>query len=86
MNSLTTFSADRSKLSLPAIPLRSPQQVIDRVAKQNDTGLFQAFSNFISSYAADDPPEPSQDELDSTLSTVDCINQCQMEDIFANIS
>lgn len=86
VNSLISFSADRSKLSLPAIPLRSPQQVIDRAAKQNDTGLFQAFSNFISSYAADDPPEPSQEELDSTLSTVDCINQCQMDDIFANIS
>lgn len=86
MNSLITFSNDRSKLSLSPIPLRTPQQVIDRAAKQNDTGLFSAFSNFISSYAADDPPEPSQEELDSTLSTVDCINQCQMDDIFTNIS
>lgn len=60
--------------------------MIDRANKQNDTGLFSAFSNFISSYAADDPPEPSQEELDSTLSTVDCINQCQMGDIFANVS
>lgn len=60
--------------------------MIDRAAKQNDIGLFAAFSNLISSYAADDPPEPSQEELDSTLSTVDCINQCQMEDIFANIA
>ncbi|KAF3767493.1 Sec7-domain-containing protein [Cryphonectria parasitica EP155] len=86
VNSLITFSSDRSKLALSNIPLRTPQQVINRANKQNDTGLFSAFSNFISSYAADDPPEPSQEELDSTLSTVDCINQCQMDDIFANIS
>ncbi|PSS02226.1 hypothetical protein BD289DRAFT_422197 [Coniella lustricola] len=86
VNSLITFSSDRKKMALPGIPLRTPQQVIDRANKQNDTGLFSAFSNFISSYAADDPPEPSQEELDSTLSTVDCINQCQMGDIFANIS
>ncbi|KAJ4389732.1 GDP/GTP exchange factor for ARF [Gnomoniopsis smithogilvyi] len=86
VNSLISFSSDRSKLSLSPIPLRTPQQVVDRAAKQNDTGLFSAFSNFINSYAADEPPEPSQEELDSTLSTVDCINQCQMGDIFTNIS
>ncbi|KUI55096.1 hypothetical protein VP1G_02551 [Cytospora mali] len=85
VNSLVTFPGDRTRLAISPIPLKSPQQVIDRAAKQNDTGLFQAFSNFIQSYAADDPPEPSEEELDSTLSTVECINQCQMEEIFAHL-
>ncbi|KAG6366880.1 hypothetical protein INS49_001061 [Diaporthe citri] len=85
-NSLVGFPSDRSRLAISSIPLRSPSQVIDRAAKQNDTGLLQAFSNFLQSYAADDPPEPSEEELDSTLSTVECINQCQMEDIFAHLS
>ena len=67
------------------IPLQSPSQVIDRAARSSDTGFFSAFTSYISSYAADDPPEPSDEELESTLCTVDCINSCKLEEVFANI-
>ncbi|KAK5657707.1 hypothetical protein OQA88_2779 [Cercophora sp. LCS_1] len=80
------FSAEADRLALPPIPLQSPSQVIDRAAKQNEAGFFSAFTSYISSYAADDPPEPSDEELENTLCTVDCINQCQMGDVFANVS
>lgn len=60
--------------------------MIDRAAKQNESGFFSAFTSYISSYAADDPPEPSDEELESTLCTVDCVNACHMGDVFANIS
>jgi golgi-specific brefeldin A-resistance guanine nucleotide exchange factor 1 len=80
------FSAEPDRISLPPIPLQPPSQVIDRGAKQNEAGFFSAFTSYITSYAADDPPEPSEEELESTLSTVDCINQCSMGDVFANIS
>lgn len=70
---------------MPAIPLQSPSNVIDR-QKQNETSFFSAFTSYISSYAADDPPEPSDEELESTLCTVDCVNQCHIGDIFANVS
>lgn len=60
--------------------------MIDRGAKQNEAGFFSAFTSYISSYAADDPPEPSDEELESTLCTVDCVNQCHMGDVFANIA
>jgi len=80
------FSTEADRLSLPPIPLQNPSQVIDRGAKQNDTGFFSAFTSYISSYAADDPPEPSDEELESTLCTVDCVNQCHMGDVFANIA
>jgi brefeldin A-resistance guanine nucleotide exchange factor 1 len=80
------FSEDESKIALPPIPLQNPNQVIDRATKQNDSGFFSAFTSYISSYAADDPPEPSDEELESTLCTVDCVNACHMGDVFANIS
>ncbi|KAK4193806.1 ARF guanine-nucleotide exchange factor 2 [Podospora australis] len=80
------FSTEADKLSLPPIPLQPPSQVIDRGAKQNETGFFSAFTSYISSYAADDPPEPSDEELESTLCTVDCVNQCHMGDVFANVA
>lgn len=88
MNSLIPpfFSEDASKIALPPIPLQNPNQVIDRAAKQNDSSFFSAFTSYISSYAADDPPEPSDEELESTLCTVDCVNACHMGDVFANIN
>ncbi|KAL1841846.1 hypothetical protein VTJ49DRAFT_6523 [Mycothermus thermophilus] len=79
------FSTEADKLALPPIPLQPPSQVIDR-AKQSESGFFSAFTSYISSYAADDPPEPSDEELESTLCTVDCVNQCHMGDVFANIA
>ncbi|KAK3398501.1 hypothetical protein B0T20DRAFT_411273 [Sordaria brevicollis] len=79
------FSTEPDRLALPAIPLQSPSNVIDR-QKQNETSFFSAFTSYISSYAADDPPEPSDEELESTLCTVDCVKQCHIDDIFANVS
>ncbi|KKA28301.1 hypothetical protein TD95_003031 [Thielaviopsis punctulata] len=78
-------SKDSNSLALPNIPLHTPSQVIDRATKTNESGFFSAFTSYISSYAADDPPEPSDEELESTLCTVDCVNQCQMQEIFSNI-
>ncbi|KEZ46516.1 ARF guanine-nucleotide exchange factor 2 [Scedosporium apiospermum] len=80
------FSDNQDKLGIPAIALQPPSQVIDRASRPSEVGFFSAFTSYISSYAADDPPEPSQEELESTLCTVDCINQCRMGDIFARIS
>ncbi|PKS11595.1 hypothetical protein jhhlp_003360 [Lomentospora prolificans] len=80
------FSENQNELGIPIIPLQPPSQVIDRASRPSEGGFFSAFTSYISSYAADDPPEPSHEELESTLCTVDCINQCRMGDIFARIS
>ncbi|KAI1321934.1 Sec7-domain-containing protein [Xylariaceae sp. FL0255] len=80
------YNKSHGNLKLPKIPLHTPSQVIDRAAKAVDTGLFSALSSYISSYAADDPPEPSAEEIESSLSTADCIKACHLEDVFANIS
>ena len=65
------------------IPLQSPNHVIDR-AQRGEVGLLSSFTSYLSSYAADDPPEPSEEEVESTLCTVDCLTSCPMEDIFSN--
>lgn len=87
VNSLIpSFNNDPEKLKLPKIPLHTPSQVIDRAAKTAESGLFSALSSYISSYAADDPPEPSAEEVESSLSTADCIKACDLENVFTNIS
>ncbi|KAI1652688.1 hypothetical protein F4813DRAFT_377050 [Daldinia decipiens] len=80
------FNKNFEKLNLPKIPLHTPSQVIDRATKTADTGLMSVLTSYISSYAADDPPEPSAEEVESSLSTVDCIKACDLESVFANIS
>lgn len=72
-------------MDIAPIPIQPPSQVIDRGAKPSEVGLFLALTSYISSYAADDPPEPSEEELESTLCTVDCVNACHMGDVFANV-
>jgi brefeldin A-resistance guanine nucleotide exchange factor 1 len=88
VNSLIPSFATASDFSLtiPGIPLQMPSQIIDRATRAAETGFFSAFTSYISSYAADDPPEPSEEELESTLCTIDCIKSCNMEQVFRNIS
>jgi brefeldin A-resistance guanine nucleotide exchange factor 1 len=86
INSLTPqLDLFGSDLEIPPIPLQSPSQVIDRDGRAADTGLLSAFTSYLSSYAADDPPEPSDEELENTLCTVDCINACDIPELLRNI-
>jgi brefeldin A-resistance guanine nucleotide exchange factor 1 len=72
-------------MEVPPIPLQNPSQVIDRSRKQEEAGIFSAFAAYVANYAAGDPPEPSDEEIESTLCTVDCVNACHMGDVFANV-
>ena len=87
INSLipATFAGSSNILEIPPIPIQSPSQVINREERTNGNGLFQSFTSYLSSYAADDPPEPSDEELNDTLCTYDCLHACPLEDIFSNI-
>lgn len=74
-----------AELDISPIPLQPPSQVIDRDGRGNESGLLSAFTSYLSSYAADDPPEPSDEELDNTLCTVDCVTACSIPEILTNI-
>ncbi|MCJ1385348.1 GDP/GTP exchange factor for ARF [Xylographa soralifera] len=79
-----TLHQSHSLLEIPPIPIQSPH-VVNREGRSNESGLFQSFTSYLSSYAADDPPEPSDEELSDTLCAVDCLAACPMEEIFTNI-
>jgi brefeldin A-resistance guanine nucleotide exchange factor 1 len=87
INSLTPpFDAElTSELDVSPIPLQPPSQVVDRDGRNNDSGILSAFTSYLSSYAADDPPEPSDEELDNTLCTVDCVTACSIPEILSNL-
>jgi brefeldin A-resistance guanine nucleotide exchange factor 1 len=86
INSLIpSFQNLNADLEIPAIPLQPPSQIIDRDGRGNDAGLLSAFTSYLSSYAADDPPEPSDEELENTLCTIDCVNACSVAELLLNI-
>jgi len=80
------FLSFQKTLALPPIPLQNPAQIIDRAERPADTGIFSALSSYVSSFANDEPPEPSDQEIEYTLCTVDTVKECHFEDILANIS
>ena len=77
--------ADTGLGDLASIPLQPPSQIIDRDERNNEAGLFSSFTNYLSSYTADEPPEPSEEELENTLSAVDCVKSCHCDVILENI-
>jgi brefeldin A-resistance guanine nucleotide exchange factor 1 len=87
VNSLVSLTppGTTGQLGLPPIPLQMPSQVIDREERTSDSGIFSAFTSYISSYAADDPPDPSPEEIENTLTTVDCIKACRSDHVLSNI-
>ena len=81
-NSLISPPLSR-QLGLDPIPLQTPTHVVDRAEKPGEGGFISSFFSTISSYTADDPPEPSEEELEYTMTTVDCISNCHIEDLLA---
>ncbi|KAI9822830.1 MAG: GDP/GTP exchange factor for ARF [Phylliscum demangeonii] len=72
VNSLLPPSSMPSQtiLGISPVPLSSPSQVIDRAQKPNESGILSVFTSYLTSYAADDPPEPSDEELPEKNSPV----------------
>ncbi len=86
-----TLPDDRARVRLEQflvpIPLQPPSpRVIDRDGRLGETGIFSILSPaYLSSYAADDPPEPSEEELENTLSSVDCVKACQPDRVLQHM-
>ena len=87
INSLlpSTFAESKKLLESPPIPIQTPSQVINKEDRANGSGIFSSFTSYLTSYAADDPPEPSDEELQDTLCTYDCLKLCPTEEILSNI-
>lgn len=59
-------------LRLGPLPRVKPQHVINRNKPLRDSGLLSTFLLFLKGYL-DVPPEPTDQEVESTLSTIDCV-------------
>lgn len=79
------FTEFQKKIKLSPLAKVKPRYIISRVKPLKDSGIFSTFSSFLKGYS-DEPPEPTDQEVESTLSTIDCVKSLNIPNIFENIS
>lgn len=80
-----TFPEFQVKLNLPPISKVKPQFQINRNKALKEGGFLSSFSAFLKGYS-DEPPEPTDEEIQSTLSTINCITSSNLLSLFKGIS
>lgn len=69
------FSDRQKTLGVPLLAPVKPAHVLQQTKQGKESGLFSALSSYITGYS-DQVPEPTADEVEATLSTIDCIDSC----------
>lgn len=79
------FSKNQQKIGLPFLPVVTPTHVIQRSRIDKEVvGLFSTLSSYLTGYN-DATPEPTDEEVDATLCTTDCINSCSVTEFLQNV-
>ncbi|WBW72520.1 Arf GEF [Schizosaccharomyces osmophilus] len=82
-----------SKESLPGaklfqyehFPFPNPPVISGKSNFSKEGGLLSALSSYLSSYANDEPPAPSSEEIGQTLSSVECIRSSKIDEFLHNL-
>lgn len=82
------FRSFQSQYYLGELPKVKPRYVIDRSNKNQDeekeVSLFSAFTSYLK-INSDEPPEPTNEEIDATLLTISCVKTSKVDTIFDNL-
>lgn len=79
------FRDFQNKIRMVKIAAVKPLHVIKRVKPMNNTSFLSTFLSFLKSYS-DDSPEPTDLEIESALSTIDCVHLVHIPSIFEGVS
>ncbi|KAL6450608.1 GEA2 ARF guanine-nucleotide exchange factor 2 [Candida maltosa Xu316] len=79
------FAEFQNKVKLDPIHKVKPLYIIKKIKPLNNSGILSNFASFLRGYS-DEPPEPTDTEIESTLSTMDCVKSLNIPNIFVNIS
>lgn len=75
----------QTKLKLGPLPKVKPRYVINRSKPLKDLGLLSTFSSFLKGYS-DVTPEPTDQEVELTLSTIDCVRSINIPEVFESLA
>ncbi|KAI5967843.1 GEA2 [Candida theae] len=79
------FTEFQRKIQLGPLPKVPPIFAIKKAKALNNSGLLSTFSSFLKGYS-DDPPEPTDIEIESTISTMDCLKSLNVSNVFSIMS
>ncbi|OWB55197.1 hypothetical protein B5S28_g1065 [[Candida] boidinii] len=79
------FPEFENRLNLEPLTRPHPDFEISRNKVLKESGLFSTFSSYLKGLS-DDTPEPTDEEVECTLSTIDCIRSSNLMSIFVNVS
>ncbi|ORY81572.1 hypothetical protein BCR37DRAFT_48410 [Protomyces lactucae-debilis] len=80
-----TFSQLHRFMKISPIPLPPPPKSSRPMQRNQEASFFNSFASYLSSYASDEPPPPTSEELESTLCTYDCIKSCHLDKFADNL-
>lgn len=75
----STVSASQAKLGIPQLPPIRPRYKVEKSKFNKDAGLFSTLSSYLTGYN-DSVPEPTDEEIEATLSTIDCVGSFDLRD------
>lgn len=78
------FSEKQHNLGVPLLSRAVPAHVVQQPKLGKESGLFSALSSYITGYA-DQIPEPTDEEIDATLCTVDCVSSCGVQEFLQSL-
>ena len=79
------FGEFQKKIQMGPLPKVQPLYHIKKSKPLNNSGLLSTFSSFLKGYN-DEPPEPTDVEIEATLSSMDCVKTINVPNIFAIVS
>ncbi|CDK24878.1 unnamed protein product [Kuraishia capsulata CBS 1993] len=79
------FPEFQKKYGFESLPKPKPEFQINRSQALKESGLFSTFSSYLKGLS-DDRPEPTDEEIESTLSTIDCIKSSSIVPLFGHVA
>lgn len=79
------FSPLQRYMNISPIPLPPPNRSSKVIQRNQESSFFSSLSSYLSSYATDDLPQPTSEEIDSTMCTFDLINSCHLDTVASNV-
>lgn len=71
-------------IGLPPLPQTKPSIVFDRSKTNKESGLFSTLSSYLSGYN-DSSQEPSEMEIEMSLSAVECVGLCRTSQVLTKL-
>ncbi|CAN6628830.1 ARF guanine-nucleotide exchange factor 2 [Trichomonascus vanleenenianus] len=67
------------------LPKISPALTINKAKAGKDVGLFSALSSYLVGGNGSSDNEPTDEEIDATLNTIDCIKSCRIDEVLTKM-